>query len=331
MSARQQTSECPTCGKEFKDGDSYDAESRMRIHHSRSHGETLPDREYECPHCPYKKLVRRDIEQHIERVHQQDEENAECPTCEALFHKKQAMNAHHAQKHGERLALDERVCECCGSEFHEYESRISNGRGVYCSQECLSADGRVERECVNCGREMVVESHRAEQYDNLFCTKSCDAEWRSSHLAEDGHPMYVERIKVECASCSDTLLRRPAYVEKHERQFCDSSCHWDWISEHQSGSDSPHWKGGEAYYGEEWSDIRLEAIERDGGKCTRCGATRQEVKEALGHDLDVHHIIPLREFDELEAANELENLVTLCRRCHRKVENWPVNVEVPHA
>jgi 5-methylcytosine-specific restriction endonuclease McrA len=37
-------------------------------------------------------------------------------------------------------------------------------------------------------------------------------------------------------------------------------------------------------------------------------------------ELHVHHIIPLREFDEPEEANTLSNLVTVCTSCHGEVE-----------
>jgi predicted HNH restriction endonuclease len=41
----------------------------------------------------------------------------------------------------------------------------------------------------------------------------------------------------------------------------------------------------------------------------------------LGYSLDVHHIVPFRTFKgDWRKANELSNLITLCRNCHRKAE-----------
>ncbi len=75
-------------------------------------------------------------------------------------------------------------------------------------------------------------------------------------------------------------------------------------------------------YGPNWSSQRDAARQRDGYRCCTCGAPERE-----GRQHDVHHIRPFREFGyvfgENEAyvqANVLENLVTLCPRCHRRTE-----------
>ena len=56
-------------------------------------------------------------------------------------------------------------------------------------------------------------------------------------------------------------------------------------------------------YGPEWPHIRKAVIERDGGRCRKCGRT---------HGLEAHHIIPRRE----DGTDDLENLATLCSSCH---------------
>lgn len=44
--------------------------------------------------------------------------------------------------------------------------------------------------------------------------------------------------------------------------------------------------------------------------------------ENLAREPDVHHIIPFREFSlkNYEKANDVKNLVTLCKHCHPRVE-----------
>lgn len=82
------------------------------------------------------------------------------------------------------------------------------------------------------------------------------------------------------------------------------------------GENNPNWKGGyEPYYGPNWRQQRRFARERDNFICQLCGS------EENGRKHDVHHIIPFRELTDYEVANELENLLTLCSSCHRKV-NW---------
>ena len=75
-------------------------------------------------------------------------------------------------------------------------------------------------------------------------------------------------------------------------------------------------------YGPNWPEQREKARARDGFRCTLCG-----VPESSNRQHDVHHIRPFRAFGYIPGknthyllANRLENLRTLCRSCHRKVE-----------
>jgi DEAD/DEAH box helicase domain-containing protein len=81
-------------------------------------------------------------------------------------------------------------------------------------------------------------------------------------------------------------------------------------------------------YGPNWSAQRDAARVRDGFRCQGCGAA-----EPAGRQHDVHHRVPFRAFladsgprgglpPELawQAANRLDNLVTLCASCHRQAE-----------
>ncbi|MGD8792474.1 MAG: DEAD/DEAH box helicase [Anaerolineae bacterium] len=74
--------------------------------------------------------------------------------------------------------------------------------------------------------------------------------------------------------------------------------------------------------GPNWEQQRNRARERDNHRCRHCGLPERPQR---GHD--VHHIQPFRTFgyvrgqnDHYLEANRLENLVTLCRSCHRRVE-----------
>lgn len=91
--------------------------------------------------------------------------------------------------------------------------------------------------------------------------------------------------------------------------------------ENMSGPDHYAWKDNPESidYGENWFHRRKEARERDNNTCQVCGF------EPDGRNLDVHHIQPIKTFDEPEAANTLDNLITLCRSCHRKYEGIPID------
>jgi DEAD/DEAH box helicase domain-containing protein len=74
--------------------------------------------------------------------------------------------------------------------------------------------------------------------------------------------------------------------------------------------------------GPNWEQQRDQARARDSYRCRHCGAPERPDR---AHD--VHHVQPFRTFeyrrgqnDRYLQANELENLVTLCRSCHQRVE-----------
>ena len=74
------------------------------------------------------------------------------------------------------------------------------------------------------------------------------------------------------------------------------------------------WSSDPNRYGSTWPRQREATRARDGYKCQSCGIPES------GRSHDVHHKIPFRQFESAEQANRLENLVTLCPSCHRRVE-----------
>jgi len=90
-----------------------------------------------------------------------------------------------------------------------------------------------------------------------------------------------------------------------------------------SGADSWNWRGGGAdYRGPNWTRQRRRTLIRDQARCRGCGINEHEHVEVYGYSLHVHHITPRREFSKQDPAqNRLENLITLCHRCHETVES----------
>jgi 5-methylcytosine-specific restriction endonuclease McrA len=89
---------------------------------------------------------------------------------------------------------------------------------------------------------------------------------------------------------------------------------------HTRGEKAPNWKGGASAYQwrkPNWRERRDEARERDKNTCQICGMTAEQA----GQNMDVHHIKSYRDFDDPAEANQLSNLVCLCRTCHLRVEN----------
>jgi len=63
--------------------------------------------------------------------------------------------------------------------------------------------------------------------------------------------------------------------------------------------------------------IRRKVLERDNYQCVKCGS-----KE----NLEIHHKIPYSNFLLPRNANKLENLVTLCKKCHQSEHKVEVKV-----
>ena len=61
-------------------------------------------------------------------------------------------------------------------------------------------------------------------------------------------------------------------------------------------------------YTENWDNIRKQVYQRDGNRCVMCG------KRARLH---AHHIVPVK----ISKDNSLSNLVSVCGKCHRKLES----------
>ncbi len=75
-------------------------------------------------------------------------------------------------------------------------------------------------------------------------------------------------------------------------------------------------------YGPNWQAQRKRVRERDGYRCKQCGRP-----EAAGRQHDVHHLVPFRTFgyaaglnEHYREANQLSNLLLVCRTCHRRLE-----------
>lgn len=71
------------------------------------------------------------------------------------------------------------------------------------------------------------------------------------------------------------------------------------------------------YFRGGWEAKREAALERDGYECRDCGIAESEYRDEHGRGLDVHHKTPVQEYDTHKQAHHLDNLVTLCRPCHK--------------
>lgn len=119
-------------------------------------------------------------------------------------------------------------------------------------------------------------------------------------------------MKLICSQCGVEFDRAPANAMA-KRPFCGRECFGKWREDNLGGASNPAWRGGHTWYrGGNWKKQCRLAKQRDGHKCQSCGATRP---------LQVHHVIPFQLFRSYVEANVLDNLLTLCCKCHGKADS----------
>jgi hypothetical protein len=158
---------------------------------------------------------------------------------------------------------------------------------------------RVSKICPTCENSFTV--YRSLD-DQKYCSRRCDPHYQKP------------RVKLVCENCGGQFEERPCRIRA---RFCKDACKIDFLAKTFSGSKSPHWTGGGVgYYGPNWKRQRRRARRRDGNKCIECGEPRKK------RNLVVAHIVPFREFGlgRYLEANDLSNLMTLCRSCHLKFD-----------
>jgi len=211
----------------------------------------------------------------------------------------------------------------CTETVAKTEREVEQSEYHYCSQDCLNehkreryaGDGNPNSTleavtCDHCGQELMRARWERERYERTYCSEC----WGDV------------TVEVECAWCGGEKQVWPSLTHV-ERHFCSPQCHGKWNSVHNTGEKHPRWRPGKRpeYYGPNWRVQRRRVLRRDQYRCQDCGVTEAEYLTERGETLSVHHIQPFRTFEtddgyDYEAANSLENLITVCRECHMERE-----------
>jgi len=192
-------------------------------------------------------------------------------------------------------------------------------RGEWLSQNATGEDapgyiGPIETECDWCGDDLELKPSRNRRSKRNFCDVECYALWQ-----ENERVFSNSREVVDCHNCGCEIDVPQWKLEDTNRQFCDKACYSEWQSESDfmKGENSPVWNGGHYRYGPGWNERKKTAVrERDNYECQDCGMDQDDHLDEYGRKLPVHHLIPARDFDNPEKRNAMDNLITLCDRCH---------------
>lgn len=207
------------------------------------------------------------------------------------------------------------TCPACGKEFEYYKCWPKK----YCSQACYFAvinKPKITTPCPTCGKDVTYYA----SFPRKYCSKKCAGQ-SIVHNIPGFAP--VPRTTYHCEQCGKEF---EGYEGNGNRnRFCSLKCFgaWQRDTKWQAAENHPNWRGGkEPYYGPTWDAARKAARARDNYTCQDCGITEAE----LGKALDVHHLVRFGDFGRHrhEEANRLDNLVSLCYRCHTRRE-WHDN------
>lgn len=170
--------------------------------------------------------------------------------------------------------------------------------------------------CKHCKKEFTHRDNRRQ-----FCSRKC---FKLSEIGRKLKPETIEIFKktrkgknnanwkggkrdVECLSCGKQFKVKPGSNQK----YCSTKC----MGLGYRGEKSHVWLGGTSassikrFAERGWFNIRKQVYRRDNWTCQICGKTH-----CLIH---AHHIVPYR----ISQDDSLENLITLCHKCHAK-EEW---------
>lgn len=249
----------------------------------------------------------------------------ECESCGTTFQPWDSMARFCSQKCFGASRVQSRPCDNCG------EQR-PHGNDRYCSKaceatartmepnRCVICDVPIAREakacnvhrhtpkrltrektCALCNKSFIPYASALRRSAGKYCSKACYNAFLSLR------PAFVA---VQCAKCGTTFRRTQAAVKRNQRSFCSSKC----STQFYSGEQAPMYRGGNKHRrGPGWHTNRRLCRERD-RVCRSCGKTPEQNKQALSVD----HLIPWRLFADELMANDLANLVALCRVCHAK-------------
>lgn len=189
-----------------------------------------------------------------------------------------------------------KTCPQCGLEF------TPKAHSTFCSEQCRKAYQSHTVVCKRCNKSFA--TYRVNQE---FCSQGCATGYRRA--------TGITMITKPCEWCGNDFTSK----KTKNRRFCGHECASLFLAVERLGENNPLWKGGAPKRrGHNWKKQRKLAINRDNFTCQICGKRQ---KPHQHHIVDVHHITKYSAFNgDWLSANQLTNLITLCRKCHMKVE-----------
>lgn len=212
-----------------------------------------------------------------------------------------------------KAILETLICPCCNAVF----TARKWSKRKYCSSQCADKINGLKRKtsetryCLICNTSFETRLSK----DQKYCSQKCMGIAQTISTNWQTH---------DCEWCGETFTR----YNIEPIHFCCKACHGNWMTQHRKGENNPAYKTGRvlANRGSGWQTKREVVKKRDGYKCQICGRKPKQNEKRV---ISVHHIKPYREFKSSDEANAMSNLITLCRKCHDKVEHGKLACPIP--
>ena len=143
---------------------------------------------------------------------------------------------------------------------------------------------KIKITCKRCGR-VVVKYHNIRNA-NIFCSRECRSLYDNP----------LGKKEITCKVCGKKKLVKRCEFNRGQHKFCSWECYL--LRERPVVLSK---RGG----GRNCRKLR-KVFKRDNGVCLVCGSDAKEV----------HHIISFREYKNKVEADNITNLISLCKRCH---------------
>lgn len=263
-----------------------------------------------------------------------------------------SIECYHNSTRGKQAG--QKIRKTCPQCLIEFEVSKGQSKRIYCSKQCAYNARRIEKPfCIDCHKKL-------KRFRTKRCPSCAAKKKRLNEIIAKGKTpktiftnciqcgklsntkrgfynglcspcamiisskKRIKQITITCPMCHREFSKEKNIIEKNERTFCSKKCYNKWLSENIIGNKVPNWRGGgKKYYGPNWKYQSKLCRKIANYRCENCGKSQKDNKYAL----DVHHKIPFRTFgyipdknDNYLLANNLSNLMALCRTCHRKLE-----------
>lgn len=267
-----------------------------------------------CQECDREFDTQRGLSLHKTQTHAETE-TVTCEQCKQEFDSKRGIKIHRQHTNGDCSELNGTHCPECDETFDGTWGVYLHWRQTHDGECPIEYDHPVE------GMSLTFSDTRNEKLSESL------KEYYENHTVEREPLSEATKEKISRAHTGKTLS------EEHKQKISDSlkgrespmkgytfsATQRRRLSESltgvMAGEDHPNWKGGasERRYSSLFTASRKAARWRDDETCQYC---RDSTK-----DVEVHHCVPIRTFDNPEIGDQLANLICLCVPCHRRHED----------